>query len=135
MTGGPWSPTMNASAAGANPAWSWTTTWKHSWQAGRLPRSDGSRTGQRRREVHPVHEAWWTAARAAHGEAAGTRALIEVLLPARHVEHEHVVAGLAAAHRAGALTADAVALEARKAAEGETFTEPAKPAPARPAQS
>ncbi len=28
----------------------------------------------------PVHEAWWTAARAAHGEAAGTGALIEVLL-------------------------------------------------------
>ncbi|MFH8409084.1 Mu transposase domain-containing protein [Streptomyces sp. NPDC018019] len=24
----------------------------------------------------PVHEAWWTATRAAHGEAAGTRALI-----------------------------------------------------------
>jgi hypothetical protein len=31
--------------------------------------------------------------------------------------HEHVVAGLAAALRAGALTADAVALEARKAAD------------------
>jgi hypothetical protein len=35
----------------------------------------------------PVHEAWWTAARAAHGEAAGTRALIEVLLLGRHMEH------------------------------------------------
>lgn len=81
----------------------------------------------------PVHEAWWTAARDAHGEAAGTRALIEVLL-GRHVEHEHVVAGLAAAHRAGAVTADAVALEARKVAEGETFTGPAKPAPAQPVQ-
>jgi hypothetical protein len=31
--------------------------------------------------------------------------------------HEHVVAGLAAALRAGALTADAVALQARKFAE------------------
>jgi hypothetical protein len=31
--------------------------------------------------------------------------------------HEHVVAGLATAVRAGALTADAVALEARKFAE------------------
>ncbi|MGV9884809.1 IS21 family transposase [Streptomyces sp. NPDC003006] len=67
----------------------------------------------------PVHDKWWAAARAAHGEAAGTRALIEVLLLARHMEHEHVVAGLAAAHRAGALTADAVALEARKVAEGD----------------
>ncbi|MEU8954890.1 IS21 family transposase [Streptomyces sp. NPDC048518] len=68
----------------------------------------------------PVHDRWWAAACAAHGDAAGTRALIEVLLLARHMEHEHVVAGLAAAIRAGALTADAVALEARKAAEGDT---------------
>ena len=32
----------------------------------------------------------------------------------RHLPHDHVVAGLATALRAGALTADAVALEARK---------------------
>lgn len=51
--------------------------------------------------------------------------MIEVLLLARHMEHEHVVAGLAAAIRAGALTADAVALEARKAAEGGTRELPA----------
>jgi hypothetical protein len=63
--------------------------------------------------------------------AAGTRALIEVLLLHRHMAHEHVVAGLAAAQRAGALTADAVALEARKAADAD---EPAEqePAPAKP---
>ena len=28
----------------------------------------------------PVHDAWWAAARTAHGDAAGTRALVEVLL-------------------------------------------------------
>ncbi|WP_376771241.1 hypothetical protein [Streptomyces boluensis] len=49
----------------------------------------------------PVHDRWWAAACAAHGDAAVTRALIEVLLLARHMEHEHVVAGLAAAIRAG----------------------------------
>jgi hypothetical protein len=49
----------------------------------------------------------------AHGDRNGTRALIQVLLLHRHMNHEHVVAGLAAALRAGALTADAVALEAR----------------------
>lgn len=65
----------------------------------------------------PVHDAWWAAARKIHGEADGTRALIEVLLLHRHTHHDHVVAGLAAALRVGALTADAVALEARKAAE------------------
>ncbi len=67
----------------------------------------------------PVHDAWWDAAVKAHGDTAGTRALIEVLLLARHVSHEHLVAGLATALRAGALTADAVALEARKVAQAE----------------
>lgn len=66
----------------------------------------------------PVHDAWWAQARKVHGERDGTRALIEVLL-ARHIPHEHLVAGLASALRAGALTADAVALEARKAAQTE----------------
>jgi hypothetical protein len=41
------------------------------------------------------------------------------------MDSEHVVAGLAAALRAGALTADAVALEARKAAD-ETAGQPAE---------
>jgi hypothetical protein len=68
----------------------------------------------------PVHDAWWEAARKAHGDAAGTRALLEVLLLHRHLAHEHVVAGIATALKAGALTADAVALEARKAADADT---------------
>ncbi|KJS59948.1 transposase [Streptomyces rubellomurinus] len=76
----------------------------------------------------PVHDAWWAAACKAHGEREGTRALIEVLLLGRHLPHEHLVAGLAAALRSGALTADAVALEARKAAEADTRT-PAEPEP------
>ncbi|MEV8410523.1 IS21 family transposase, partial [Streptomyces niveus] len=73
----------------------------------------------------PVHDAWWDQARKIHGERDGTRALIEVLLLGRHLPHEHVVAGLAAALRAGAMTADAVALEARKAAQAETEPTPA----------
>ncbi|GAA3503464.1 hypothetical protein GCM10019016_105740 [Streptomyces prasinosporus] len=67
----------------------------------------------------PVHDAWWAQAHKVHGERDGTRALIEVLLLGRHTPHEHLVAGLATALRAGALTADAVALEARKAVQGE----------------
>lgn len=67
-----------------------------------------------------------------HGDAAGTRVLIEVLLLHRHMPHEHVVAGLAAALRAGALTADAVALQARKFAETDNHQhavdEPTPPA-------
>lgn len=73
----------------------------------------------------PVHDAWWDQARKIHGERDGTRALIEVLLLGRHLPHEHVVAGLAAALRAGAMTADAVALEARKAAQTENEPAPA----------
>jgi transposase len=67
----------------------------------------------------PIHDAWWAAACKAHGDRDGTRALIEVLLVGRHLAHEHVVAGLAAALKVGAFTSDAVALEARKAAERE----------------
>ncbi|MFE6867761.1 hypothetical protein ACFVFS_14465 [Kitasatospora sp. NPDC057692] len=76
----------------------------------------------------PVHDAWWAAAVRAHGDAEGTRALIDVLLLGRHLLYEHIVAGLATALRAGALTADAVALEARKAAQVED--EPAVEVPA-----
>lgn len=71
----------------------------------------------------PVHDAWWAQAQKAHGERDGTRALIEVLLLGRYLHHEHIVAGLAPALRAGAMTADAVALEARKAAQAETEPE------------
>ncbi|GAA4991963.1 IS21 family transposase [Yinghuangia aomiensis] len=74
----------------------------------------------------PLHDAWWDAARAAHGEREGTRALIDVLLLGRAIGHEHLVTGLAAALRVGALTADAVALEARKAAQADD--EAAEPA-------
>ncbi len=73
----------------------------------------------------PVHDAWWDAARRAHGDAEGTRALIDVLLLHRHMTHDHVVAGLVAALAVGALTADAVALEARKAADAQHETGPA----------
>ncbi|MER6016409.1 hypothetical protein [Streptomyces bluensis] len=91
--------------------------------------------GRRRwnRRVQPAGSLpfkWWAAAKAAHGDAAGTRALIEVLLLGRHMDHEQVVAGLASAYRAGALTADAVALEARRLAESDGEPPPlARPGP------
>ncbi|WP_240436866.1 Mu transposase domain-containing protein [Streptomyces sporangiiformans] len=76
----------------------------------------------------PVHDACWAQARKIHGERDGTRALIGVLLLGRHIPHEHLVAGLATALRAaGALTADAVALEARKAALAEDDPVPGLP--------
>jgi len=62
------------------------------------------------------HEAFWAAARAAHGDGGGTRALVEVLLLHRHLEHADVVAALAAVVPVGGITADVVAVEARKIA-------------------
>jgi transposase len=96
---------------------------------GALPGSTALEQARAAGKFTPVHDAWWAQARKAHGDAAGTRALIEVLLLHRHMTHEHVVAGLAAALQAGALTADAVALEARKIADGDSG-QPASPQPA-----
>jgi hypothetical protein len=63
------------------------------------------------------HDAFWAAARKAHGDAGGTRALVEVLLLHRHLERVDVLAGISAALSVGSTSADVVALEARKAAE------------------
>jgi transposase len=61
-----------------------------------------------------AHEAFWAAARRAHGDAGGTRALVEVLLLHRHHRHRDVVAGLTAALSVGATSPDVVAVETRK---------------------
>ncbi len=61
-----------------------------------------------------AHEAFWAAARKAHGDGGGTRALVEVLLLHRHHDHADVVAGITAALRVGAVSPDVVAVETRK---------------------
>jgi transposase len=61
-----------------------------------------------------VHDAFWAAARAAHGDADGTRALIEVLLLHRRMAAVQVTAGITAALQAGSVSPDVVAIEARK---------------------
>lgn len=86
---------------------------------GALPGATALEQARAAGKFTPVHDAWWAAVCKAHGDAEGTRALIAVLLLHRHMQHEHVVAGLAAALRVGALTADAVALEARIIADAE----------------
>ena len=83
-----------------------------------------------------VHEAFWAAARARHGDAAGTRALIEVLLLHRRMPASQVIAGMTAALAAGSCSPDVVAVEARKHAAPNpgTGSEPDWPA-ARPRRS
>jgi hypothetical protein len=65
-----------------------------------------------------THQAFWDAAVAAHGRAAGTRALIEVLLLHRHRPAGAVLAGVTATLAAGSTSPELVAVEARKAAGG-----------------
>lgn len=62
----------------------------------------------------PAHEAFWAAARKTDGDTAATRELIDVLLLHRSMTAGDVVAGLTAALQVGAVTADVVAVEARR---------------------
>lgn len=64
---------------------------------GALPGSTALEQARASGTFTPVHDAWWVAARKAHGDAAGTRALIEVLLLHRHLPRDLVIAGRAAA--------------------------------------
>ena len=78
-----------------------------------------------------AHDAFWAAAREAHGEREGTRALIEVLLLHRLLPADAVVAGVEAVLSAGACSPEVVAIEARKAMEiepepGETVSDRAE---------
>ncbi|MEU4550736.1 IS21 family transposase [Micromonospora violae] len=72
----------------------------------------------------PVHDAFWAAARTAHGEAEGTRALIEVLLLHRQLPHAALVAGITATVNAGSCSPELVAIEARKAADAGVAADP-----------
>lgn len=70
------------------------------------------------------HDRFWAAARKAHGDAAGTRALVEVLLLHRRLDHAEILAGITAALAVGSTNPDVVALEARKASERATAISP-----------
>jgi transposase len=60
-----------------------------------------------------VHQRYWDAARAARGDPAGTRALIEVLLAHRTLPPEVLTAALARAVDSGVLDPQAVIIDAR----------------------
>jgi hypothetical protein len=77
------------------------------------------------------HEAFWSAARRAHGDAEGTRELVEVLLLHRRHTHTDVTAGIAATLSAGSVRADVVAVEVRRIAQNQLNTGDARrPSPA-----
>jgi transposase len=66
----------------------------------------------------PAHERFWRRARRKLGDAAGTRALIEVLLLHRQLPFLAVHAALDAVERAGSADPGLVAIEARRIADG-----------------
>lgn len=65
-----------------------------------------------------AHQAFWDAAAAAHGQAEGTRALVEVLLLHRHRPAKAIEAAIQVVLGAGSTSPELVAIEARKAAGG-----------------
>jgi hypothetical protein len=91
---------------------------------GAMPGSTALAQARRDGVFTPTHDAFWAAARTHLGQAEGTRALIEVLLLHRRMDHEAVLAGLAAANRAGAPSPEVVAIEARKAAAAARDAQP-----------
>ena len=80
------------------------------------------------------HQRFWTAARKALGDGAGTRALIGVLLLHRTMSASAIAAGMAAAVADEVFDADLVAVHARRATTGRAATTPiALPTTAAPA--
>ena len=63
-----------------------------------------------------AHQGYWDAARRQHGDAAGTRALIEVLLAHRTLPAAAVTAAMTRATASGVLDAQAVLTDARRQA-------------------
>ena len=81
---------------------------------GALPGSTALAQARAAGTFTPAHEAFWAAARKVNGDADGTRELIEVLLLHRSMTDEDVAAGIRAALTVGAVSADVVAVEARR---------------------
>jgi transposase len=97
---------------------------------GALPGSTALAQARTAGRFTAAHEAFWAAARGKHGDAAGTRALIEVLLLHRRLDRDAVLVGIRAALAAGSVSADVVAIEARKHANTAP-AQTAQPAPQR----
>lgn len=70
-----------------------------------------------------THEGFWTACRRKHGDAGGTRALIEVLLAHRHLPADALIQAMRQAVDAGVTQAAVVVVEARRIADRQPAAE------------
>src|SRR5262249_32296059 len=66
----------------------------------------------------PVHQEYWDAARRALGDAAGTRALIEILLAHRTLPASALTAAMTSAASSGVIDPQLVLIDARRHASG-----------------
>jgi hypothetical protein len=87
---------------------------------GALPGSTASARARQSGAFTSAHEAFWAASRRVNGDADGTRELIDVLLLHRSMDAEDIHAGITAALGVGALSADVVAVKARRHATAST---------------
>ena len=81
---------------------------------GALPGSTALARARESGAFNSAHEAFWAASRRVNGDADGTRELIDVLLLHRSMDAGDVTAGIVSALGVGAVSADVVAVEARR---------------------
>lgn len=87
---------------------------------GALPGSTALARARESGAFTSAHEAFWAASRRVNGDADGTRELIDVLLLHRSMDAGDIHAGITAALGVGAVSADVVAVEARRHATGSS---------------
>lgn len=87
---------------------------------GALPGSTALAQAREAGRFTPAHDAFWAAARKTDGDAEATRELIDVLLLHRTMDARDVTDGIIAALQVGAVSADVVAVEARRVAAERT---------------
>ncbi|MCB5281631.1 MULTISPECIES: IS21 family transposase [unclassified Arthrobacter] len=83
---------------------------------GALPGSTALARARESGTFTTAHEAFWAASCRVNGDSAGTRELIDVLLLHRSMDSGDIQAGITAALEVGAVSADVVAVEARRQA-------------------
>jgi hypothetical protein len=87
---------------------------------GALPGATALQAARASGSFGPLHERFWDAARRKLGDAAGTRALIEVLLAHRNTNREALLGGIERALEIGSVDPAVVLVEARRATEPAT---------------
>lgn len=97
---------------------------------GALPGATALAAARKAGTFTTAHQRFWDAARKQHGDAAGTRALIGVLLLHRTHSRDGILAGMGAAVTMGQFDPDLVAVEARRLAPARTVAPVPVPATA-----